>query len=73
MKKQLVSILLILMGWAAFAQKGAPPETYQLSFADSIRVLLNNTKSQEAMALGDAFGTLWTNLDKVWEKKLFQI
>lgn len=50
------------MGWASFAQKGAPTETYQLSFADSIRVLLNNTKSQEVMAVGDAFGTLWTNL-----------
>lgn len=50
------------MSWSSFAQKGAPPETYQLSFADSIRVLLNNTKSQEAMAVGDAFGTLWTNL-----------
>jgi hypothetical protein len=40
----------------------SPTEGYQLGFADSVRVMLNNTKSQEVMAIGDAFGTLWAGL-----------
>lgn len=50
------------MNWAAFAQNAPPQETFQLGFADSVRMLFNTTKSQEAMTIGDAFGTLWTNI-----------
>lgn len=62
MKKSCLSICLILVGLVGQAQQPGNQEAYQLGFADSVRVLLNNTKSQEIMAIGDAFGTLWASL-----------
>ena len=47
----------------AYAQKGKQEDaSLQLSFQDSIRVLLNNTKSMEVMAIGDGFSSVWAGL-----------
>jgi hypothetical protein len=55
-------LLAFLAYLTGFAQQNAPDATYQLGFQDSIRVLLTNTKAMEAMAIGDGFAGVWSNL-----------
>jgi hypothetical protein len=57
----LLAMACLPMG-QALAQQAKQEEAYQLSFADSIRVLLNNTKAVDMMAIGDGFSTVWTGL-----------
>jgi hypothetical protein len=62
-KKAITSLSFALaLSGIAFSQQGKQDEAYQLSFADSIRVLLNNTKAMDIMAIGDGFGTIWGGL-----------
>ncbi len=52
-------IALLLSTTGAFAQSG---DAYQHSFQDSIRLVLENTKANDAMAVGAAFNTAWATL-----------
>ncbi|MCE2893650.1 MAG: hypothetical protein LW721_04375 [Flammeovirgaceae bacterium] len=63
--KKSISVLLLAIGLplSVFAQKGIPTEPIQqLTFPDSIRILLNNTKLVDIMAVGDGFGSVWANI-----------
>ncbi|MBI3219841.1 MAG: hypothetical protein HYZ44_10035 [Bacteroidetes bacterium] len=63
MKNSLRTFLFALVASsAAFGQQEATDPSFQLGFQDSIRVLLNNTRAMEVMAIGDGFGTVWANL-----------
>jgi hypothetical protein len=46
---------------AVFGQKKTQ-ETLQLSYQDSVRVVLENTRNTDAMAVGAAFSTIWSGL-----------
>ena len=63
MKKALLSsFIALLVSSLVFAQNTQQQEALQLPFQDSIRVLLNNTKSQEVMTIGDGLSSLWASL-----------
>ena len=46
----------------AWGSAGAQTTSYQYSFQDSLRILLENTKNTEAGAVGVGFATLWASL-----------
>lgn len=63
MKNSLLTFFLALVAsTAVVAQQEATDGSVQLGFQDSIRVLLNNTRAVEVMAIGDGFGNVWANL-----------
>ncbi len=63
MKKSISSLLVAFaISASSFAQQGNQQDNYQLGFQDSIRVLLNNTKVMEVMAIGDGLASVWANL-----------
>lgn len=63
MKNSLLTFFLALVASSAVvAQQEATEGSVQLGFQDSIRVLLNNTRAVEVMAIGDGFGNVWANL-----------
>lgn len=63
MKNSLLTFFLALVASSALvAQQEATEGSVQLGFQDSIRVLLNNTRAVEVMAIGDGFGNVWANL-----------
>lgn len=71
--KKSISVLLLAIGLPlfAFAQKGNPTEPIQqLTFPDSIRVLLNNTKLVDVMAVGDGFGSVWATIGPVQQTQI---
>jgi len=53
----IIAVLISLT--VAFAQSG---DTYQYSFQDSVRLVLENTKASEAITIGAAFNTAWGSL-----------
>lgn len=53
----IIAVLLSTVG--AFAQTG---DTHQYSFQDSVRLVLENTKANDAIAVGAAFNTAWGSL-----------
>jgi len=62
-KNSLLTFFLALVAsTAVVAQQEATDGSVQLGFQDSIRVLLNNTRAVEVMAIGDGFGNVWANL-----------
>jgi hypothetical protein len=54
-------ILLLLSITAAYPQKGRR-DTLRLAFQDSVRVVLENTRNTDAMAVAAAFSTIWNGL-----------
>jgi len=59
-KQALIHIWIILAGSAAvLAQK---PDPVKLSFQDSIRVVLENSRNVDAIAVGGGFATIWSQL-----------
>lgn len=63
MKNSLLTFFLALVASSTLvAQQEATEGSVQLGFQDSIRVLLNNTRAVEVMAIGDGFGNVWANL-----------
>ncbi len=52
---------LLLLATGVFAQSRTKPITFT-SFPDSIRVVLENTRSTEAMVIGAGLTTAWSNL-----------
>ncbi|MBX2915502.1 MAG: hypothetical protein KF856_09570 [Cyclobacteriaceae bacterium] len=57
MKQVLTSIATLFISASLFAQTGA-----SLSFQDSVRLVLENTKATDAMMIGAAFNTAWVSL-----------
>lgn len=55
-KKAFQYLIVLLLGSPCFAQ------TDGLGFQDSVRVVLENTKSIDASAIGASFGNAWINL-----------
>lgn len=53
----IIAVLISMVG--AFAQTG---DTHQYSFQDSVRLVLENTKANDAIAVGTAFNTAWSSL-----------
>lgn len=53
-------IFLCLLPVAGFAQKSAVPES--AGFADSVRIVLENTRNVDASVIGGAFASAWNNL-----------
>ena len=53
----IIAVLVSTVG--AFAQTG---DTHQYSFQDSVRLVLENTKANDAIAVGTAFNTAWGSL-----------
>ncbi|MCX8491749.1 MAG: hypothetical protein ORN54_11840 [Cyclobacteriaceae bacterium] len=72
MKKSISALLLaIALPFVVFAQKDKLIEpTQQLTFSDSIRILLNNTKLVEIMTVGDGFGSVWANIGPVQQMQI---
>jgi len=52
-------IAVLVSSVAAFAQTG---DTHQYSFQDSVRLVLENTKANDAIAVGTAFNTAWASV-----------
>jgi hypothetical protein len=62
-KNSFLTILLASVATVAtYAQQEPGGASYQLGFQDSIRVLLNNTRAMEVMAIGDGFASVWANM-----------
>ncbi|MBL7877845.1 MAG: hypothetical protein JNL53_19420, partial [Cyclobacteriaceae bacterium] len=60
MKQVLSYIIAVLMSTAGvFAQSG---DSRQYSFQDSVRLVLESTRANEAIAVGAAFNTAWSSL-----------
>jgi hypothetical protein len=60
-----VKKLIVFIFWIAalkLAAQTASTASSPSGFADSVRVLLNNSRLQEAMAIADAFGSVWTSI-----------
>lgn len=53
-------LILVIWGFSANAQQTA--SAIPLSFPDSIRIVLENTKNVEATVIGTAFSTAWNSL-----------
>jgi len=53
----IIAVLLSTVG--AWAQTG---DSHQYSFQDSVRLVLENTKANDAIAIGTAFNTAWGSL-----------
>lgn len=62
MKKLFSYFLATLLSASAFAQKKDEGSAYKLSFQDSLRVLLENTKNMDASTVGAGFATVWGGL-----------
>jgi hypothetical protein len=62
--KKAIPILFftLALSSALVAQQGDQEVALPLSFADSVRVLLNSTKAPEIMLIADAFPTVWGGL-----------
>jgi hypothetical protein len=62
--KKLFSYLLatLLATTAVWAQKKDEQSSFKLSFQDSLRVLLENTKNMDATTVGAGFATVWGGL-----------
>ncbi|MBL7861211.1 MAG: hypothetical protein JNJ65_08615 [Cyclobacteriaceae bacterium] len=61
MKLIFTYIIAILCAWTGvLAQPSNPPQAF--SFQDSVRLVLENTKANEAMAVAVAFNTAWSSL-----------
>lgn len=56
--KQVFTYILALSSCLAFAQ----PDKQQFSFQDSVRLVLENTRVTDAMAVGVAFNTAWNSI-----------
>ncbi|MEY4929877.1 MAG: hypothetical protein RI909_601, partial [Bacteroidota bacterium] len=70
MKQVLTYITTFLLtAGALHAQK---KDDYKHSFQDSVRLVLENTKATEAMAIGVAFNNAWTNLGPDQQFKIRQ-
>lgn len=54
-------VLFFFASVAAFAQK-SKRDTLRLPFQDSVRIVLENTKNTDAMAVGAAFSNVWNGL-----------
>ncbi|MBX2898954.1 MAG: hypothetical protein KF775_04865 [Cyclobacteriaceae bacterium] len=54
MKLVLAHIAILCISTSLFGQNGGP-----YSFQDSVRLVLENTKANDALAIGAAFGTAW--------------
>ncbi len=64
MKRVLTHILIILAGSSTlFGQKPKAPSP-KLSFQDSIRVVLENSRNVNPEAVGAGFGTIWSKLGR---------
>lgn len=56
-------VALLITGTFAFAQPGkSPASNYQPNFPDSMRIVLENTRNVDAMAVGAGFATVWGSL-----------
>ncbi len=63
MKKLYAYLFAILLAsTAGWAQKKNESGSFKLSFQDSLRVLLENTKNLDASTVGAGFATAWNNL-----------
>lgn len=54
-------LFLVVWGFSARAQKQGA-STIPLSFPDSVRIVLENTKNVDATVIGSAFSTAWNSL-----------
>lgn len=59
--KKALPYLFLFLCLEAVAQKGQE-QPHKLPFQDSVRVVLENTKNTDAMAVGAAFSTIWNGL-----------
>ncbi len=61
--KQIVSYALVfLVGISLLAAQPSTTAGYKLNYQDSLRVVLENTRNVDAMAVGAAIGTVWNGL-----------
>ncbi len=70
MKQVLIYIATFLL--AVGATRAQPKEDYKHSFQDSVRLVLENTKGTEAMAIATAFNNAWTNMGPDQQSKIRQ-
>ena len=61
-KKNLPYLYLLILSVWCNVSRAQTQEPIKLAFQDSIRVMLENTKSVDATAIGASFGNLWGNL-----------
>ncbi|MDH4058262.1 MAG: hypothetical protein OEU76_05830, partial [Cyclobacteriaceae bacterium] len=59
--KQVLTYISAFLLWS-YAVSAQTKDSYKHSFQDSVRLVLENTRSNEAMAVAAAFNTAWTNL-----------
>jgi hypothetical protein len=60
-KKASIYIFLLLIGTAGFAQRPSN-NVISLNFPDSVRIILENTKSIDASVIGGGFAAAWNNM-----------
>ena len=61
--KQVITYLIILILGASVAHgQSAGGGSFQISFQDSVRIVLENTKNLEAIAVGAGISTVWTSI-----------
>ena len=70
MKQVLTYIITFLL--AVGATRAQTKEDYKHSFQDSVRLVLENTRATEAMAVAVAFNNVWTNLGPDQQSKIRQ-
>jgi len=65
-KKLIISGLLIWQASVAFSQG----ETFRISFPDSVRIVLENTKNLDAKVVGTSLVDVWTKLDLTQQQQV---